>query len=71
MSERASHTNWRQPITGHKSNSGGRKGWKQAEKPTLTEQGIDVDEFHPRKPRQHMAATHARAWTLKTRKDAR
>lgn len=45
MSERASHTNWQQPITGHKSNSGGRKGRKQAEKPTLTEQGIDVDEF--------------------------
>lgn len=45
MSERASHTNWRQPITGHKSNSGGHEGRKQAEKPTLTEQGIDVDEF--------------------------
>lgn len=45
MSERATRTNWRQPITGHKSNSGGRKGRKQAEKPTLTEQGIDVDEF--------------------------
>lgn len=45
MSERASHTNWQQSITGHKSNSGGRKGRKQAEKPTLTEQGIDVDEF--------------------------
>lgn len=45
MSERATRTNWRQPIAGHKSNSGGRKGWKQAEKPTLTEQGIDVDEF--------------------------
>lgn len=45
MSERATRTNWRQPITGHKSNSGGRKGWKQAEKPTLTEQGIDVDAF--------------------------
>lgn len=44
MSERASHTNWQQSITGHKSNSGGRKGRKQAEKPTLTEQGIDVDE---------------------------
>lgn len=45
MSERASHTNWQQSITGHKSNSGGRKGRKQAEKPTLTEQGIDVDAF--------------------------
>ena len=45
MSERASHTNWQQSITGHKSNSGGRTGRKQAEKPTLTEQGIDVDEF--------------------------
>lgn len=45
MSELATRTNWRQPITGHKSNSGGRKGRKQAEKPTLTEQGIDVDEF--------------------------
>ena len=45
MSERASHTNWQQSITGHKSNSGGRKGRNQAEKPTLTEQGIDVDEF--------------------------
>jgi len=45
MSERASHTNWRQPITGHKSNSSGREGRKQAEKTTLTEQGIDVDEF--------------------------
>lgn len=45
MSERASHTNWRQPITGHKSNSGGHEGRKQAEKPTLTEQGIDIDEF--------------------------
>lgn len=45
MSERASHTNWQQPITGYKSNSGGRKGRKQAEKPTLTEQGIDVDAF--------------------------
>lgn len=45
MSELATRTNWRQPITGYKSNSGGRKGRKQAEKPTLTEQGIDVDEF--------------------------
>lgn len=45
MSERATRTNWQRPITGHKSNSGGRKGRKQAEKPTLTEQGIDVDEF--------------------------
>lgn len=45
MSELATRTNWRQSITGHKSNSGGRKGRKQAEKPTLTEQGIDVDEF--------------------------
>lgn len=45
MSELATRTNWRQPITGHKSNSGGRKGRKQAEKHTLTEQGIDVDEF--------------------------
>ena len=45
MSERASHTNWQQSITGHKSNSGGRKGRKQTEKPTLTEQGIDVDAF--------------------------
>lgn len=45
MSELATRTNWRQPITDHKSNSGGRKGRKQAEKPTLTEQGIDVDEF--------------------------
>ena len=33
MSERASHTNWRQPITGHKSNSGGHEGRKQAESP--------------------------------------
>ena len=45
MSELATQTNWRQPITGYKSNSGGRKGRKKAEKPTLTEQGIDVDEF--------------------------
>lgn len=45
MSELATRTNWRQSITGHKSNSGGRKGRKQAEKPTLTEQGIDVDAF--------------------------
>lgn len=45
MSELATRTNWRKPITGYKSNSGGRKGRKQAEKPTLTEQGIDVDEF--------------------------
>ena len=45
MSELVTRTNWRQSITGHKSNSGGRKGRKQAEKPTLTEQGIDVDEF--------------------------
>ena len=45
MSERATRTNWRRPITGHKSNSGGHEGRKQAEKPTLTEQGIDVDEF--------------------------
>ena len=45
MSELATRTNWRKSITGHKSNSGGRKGRKQAEKPTLTEQGIDVDEF--------------------------
>ena len=45
MSERATRTNWRQPITGHKSNSGGRKGRKQAGQLTLTEQGIDVDEF--------------------------
>lgn len=45
MSERATRTNWRQPITSHKSNSGGHEGRKQAEKPTLTEQGIDVDEF--------------------------
>lgn len=45
MSELATRTNWRQPITGYKANSGGRKGRKQAEKPTLTEQGIDVDEF--------------------------
>lgn len=45
MSELATRTNWRQPITGYKSNSGGRKGRKQAEKPTLTKQGIDVDEF--------------------------
>lgn len=45
MSELATRTNWRQSITGHKSNSGGRTGRKQAEKPTLTEQGIDVDEF--------------------------
>lgn len=45
MSELATRTNWRQPITGYKSNSGGRKGRKQAEKPTLTEQEIDVDEF--------------------------
>lgn len=45
MSELATRTNWRQSITGYKSNSGGRKGRKQAEKPTLTEQGIDVDEF--------------------------
>lgn len=45
MSELATRTNWRRSITGHKSNSGGRKGRKQAEKPTLTEQGIDVDEF--------------------------
>ena len=42
MSELATRTNWRQSITGHKSNSGGRTGRKQAEKPTLTEQGIDV-----------------------------
>lgn len=33
MSERATRTNWRQPITGHKSNSDGRKGRKQAENP--------------------------------------
>lgn len=45
MSELVTRTNWRQSITGHKSNSGGRTGRKQAEKPTLTEQGIDVDEF--------------------------
>lgn len=45
MSERASHTNWRQSITGHKSNSGGNKGRKQAGKPTLTKQGIDLGEF--------------------------
>lgn len=45
MSELATRSDWRQPITGYKSNSGGRKGRKQAEKPTLTEQGIDVDEF--------------------------
>lgn len=45
MRERATRTNWRRPITGHKSNSGGHEGRKQAEKPTLTEQGIDVDEF--------------------------
>ena len=45
MSELVTRTNWQQSITGHKSNSGGRKGRKQAEKPTLTEQGIDVDEF--------------------------
>lgn len=57
MSERASHTNWQQSITGHKSNSGGRKGRKQAEKPTLTEQGIDVDEF--------IRENHARIWRLR------
>lgn len=45
MSELATRTNWLQPITGYKSNSGGRKGREQAEKPTLTEQGIDVDAF--------------------------
>lgn len=45
MSERASHTNWRQPITGHKSNSSGREGRKQAETPILTEQRINFDEF--------------------------
>lgn len=45
MSERASHTNWRQPITGHKSNSSGREGRKQAENPILTEQRINFDEF--------------------------
>lgn len=33
MSERATRTNWQRPITGHKSNSGGRKGRKQAENP--------------------------------------
>lgn len=57
MSERASHTNWQQSITGHKSNSGGRKGRKQAEKPTLTEQGIDVDEF--------IRENHDRIWRLR------
>lgn len=57
MSERASHTNWQQSIIGHKSNSGGRKGRKQAEKPTLTEQGIDVDEF--------ISENHARIWRLR------
>ena len=56
MSELATRTNWRQPITGHKSNSGGRKGRKQAEKPTLTEQGIDVDEF--------IRKNHDRIWRL-------
>lgn len=45
MSELATRTNWQQSITSHKPNSGGRTGRKQAEKPTLTEQGIDVDEF--------------------------
>lgn len=45
MSELVTRTNWRQSITGHKSNSGGRTGRKQAEKPTLTEQGMDVDKF--------------------------
>lgn len=57
MSELATRTNWRQPITGHKSNSGGRKGRKQAEKPTLTEQGIDVDEF--------IRENHASIWRLR------
>lgn len=56
MSELATRTNWRQSITGHKSNSGGRKGRKQAEKPTLTEQGIDVDEF--------IRENHASIWRL-------
>lgn len=57
MSELATRTNWRQSITGHKSNSGGRKGRKQAEKPTLTEQGIDVDEF--------IRENHASIWRLR------
>lgn len=57
MSELATRTNWRQSITGHKSNSGGRKGRKQAEKPTLTEQGIDVDEF--------IRKNHASIWRLR------
>lgn len=57
MSELATRTNWRQSITGHKSNSGGRKGRKQAEKPTLTEQGIDVDAF--------IRENHASIWRLR------
>lgn len=63
MSERASHTNWRQSITGHKSNSGGRKGWKQAGQLTLTELGIDVDEF--------IRENHASIWRLRTRAHGR
>ena len=58
MSERATRTNWRQPITGHESNSGGRKGRKQAGQLTLTEQGIDVDEF--------IRENHARIQRLRT-----
>lgn len=57
MSELATRTNWRQPITGHKSNSGGRKGRKQAGQLTLTEQGIDVDEF--------IRENHASIWRLR------